>query len=603
MQYDSPMDGGDDVWEPRTSWVLPSLHRNSRRVMSDVGRAARYASGGMFRPQMAGNVQRRTSWNEGFGRRTRSMPGGMEAPSSSSVESSTNSSEEAFSLLRMNRDEKKTLLCLAVVDLFSYLCMSIMAPFFPAKVEAVGASQTVSGGVFAVYALTVFISSPIFAKLVPVVGAKFTFVAGIFVAGSCNILFGLLEDVNDPFTFTILAFIIRIVEGAGAGAFCTASFTILAYEFSESGGVAVVFGTLEAFVGLGMTIGPALGGALFTLGGFKLPFFVVGSMMLLTVPLNIWLLPTQRHVVTKPKKGSQSKFFKNPSVYVVCFTILVIASVWGFLDPTLQPHLLQFNLSSAMVGLLFLLLSATYAISSPIWGWLAEKAEDTDILMVVGLIISGGALLCLGPSPFLQLPEVLWLNIVSLAVLGSSISLALIPTFESLLSTAEQAGMADNIGTYALVSGVWGSAYSLGEVVGPALGGFLDELYGFPICSTVMSAICLVTAVLFGVYLIVDRFMDQLEKRRNAAAHLARKAAIASWRVETYRTRDGMARNLMYPASSQQRAYDETASLTGSLQGYGYGTDSRAAVIDASVYVNIPTEREEEDIPSIAVSV
>ena len=63
--------------------------------------------------------------------------------------------------------------------------------------------------------------------------------------------------------------------------------------------------------------------------------------------------------------------------------------------------LLQFKLSSAMIGLLFLLLAATYAISSPFWGWLAEKAEDTDVLMVVGLIISGGALLFLGPAPFI----------------------------------------------------------------------------------------------------------------------------------------------------------------------------------------------------------
>ena len=55
-----------------------------------------------------------------------------------------------------------------------------------------------------------------------------------------------------------------------------------------------------------------------------------------------------------------------------------------------------------MVGLVFLLVSATYAIFSPIWGIITEKLDNTDGLMIVGLVVSGGALLFLGPSPLLS---------------------------------------------------------------------------------------------------------------------------------------------------------------------------------------------------------
>lgn len=61
----------------------------------------------------------------------------------------------------------------------------------------------------------------------------------------------------------------------------------------------------------------------------------------------------------------------------------------------------QFNLSAKQLGLFFLLLSAVYAVSSPFWGWLADKLVRTWIMMVVGLLISGGGLVLLGPSPFL----------------------------------------------------------------------------------------------------------------------------------------------------------------------------------------------------------
>ncbi|XP_055339796.1 MFS-type transporter SLC18B1-like [Paramacrobiotus metropolitanus] len=582
-----------DVWSPKTSWILPSLHRSSRRLLSDVGRAARYASGSL---RGGAEDPRR------FLQRSASLDGLHSAAwrrlsAEDHIEPITESQEaelEAkFSFLAMSRNEKLTLLCLAVVDMFSYLCMSIMSPFFPIKVAAVGASQTISGAVFAVYALTVFLASPVFAKLIPVLGAKFTFIAGVFLASGCNFLFGFLEYVDDPFTFTVLAFAIRIVEGVGAAGFCTASFSILAYEFS--GNVAVVFGTLESFVGIGMTAGPALGGFLYSCGGFKLPFFIVGSIMFLTVPLNMWLLPTQEHVVCKPKKGSRMKFFKNPSVYVVCLTILIMSSVWGFLDPTLEPHLEQFNLSSAMVGLVFLLISASYAIFSPLWGWIAEKVENTDVMMVLGLIIAGVTLLFLGPSRFLQfLENYLWVNLVCLSVLGAAISMALIPTFETLLCIAEESGMEENMGTYAVVSGVWGSAYSLGEVVGPALGGYLDDLYGFEMCSTVMASCCLGVAVLYVGYKLGDWVFRVIERKRlRAETH---RSALASWRVPRHGHATACGRNNFHYRPFVEE--DGGVAPTPELPPSKFEEDENGEEFVRVIPVDL-----EHDIPSIAVSV
>lgn len=58
-----------------------------------------------------------------------------------------------------------------------------------------------------------------------------------------------------------------------------------------------------------------------------------------------------------------------------------------------------------MVGLVFLMISGTYAIFSPFWGWVAEKIDNTDLMMVIGGGVSGVALLFLGPSPFIHLPR------------------------------------------------------------------------------------------------------------------------------------------------------------------------------------------------------
>ena len=51
-------------------------------------------------------------------------------------------------------------------------------------------------------------------------------------------------------------------------------------------------GFYEISTGLGMIIGPLLGGWLYSIGGFALPFYVVGGMMLFGAVLNLFLVPT-----------------------------------------------------------------------------------------------------------------------------------------------------------------------------------------------------------------------------------------------------------------------------------------------------------------------
>ncbi|CAG7827380.1 unnamed protein product, partial [Allacma fusca] len=65
-----------------------------------------------------------------------------------------------------------------------------------------------------------------------------------------------------------------------------------------------------------------------------------------------------------------------------------------------------------------------------------------------------------------------------------------------------EGGYSDDLSTYGVIAGIWSSMYSLGEVIGPSLGGFLLENYGFPVCSTVMAAMCAVTSVVVLLYFL-----------------------------------------------------------------------------------------------------
>jgi MFS family permease len=95
----------------------------------------------------------------------------------------------------------------------------------------------------------------------PRIGSKFMFVSGTFVSGVCCVIFGFLDRIEGKNAFVALCFVVRCMEAVGAAAFATAGFTLVAELFPDN--IGGVMGTLETFVGLGLSIGPAIGGALY----------------------------------------------------------------------------------------------------------------------------------------------------------------------------------------------------------------------------------------------------------------------------------------------------------------------------------------------------
>ncbi|CAH0557000.1 unnamed protein product [Brassicogethes aeneus] len=408
--------------------------------------------------------------------------------------------------------QKIALVMLAGADFMCFCSMSIMAPFYPQEAANKGMTESMAGFVFGYYALVVFLTSPIFGKILPKIGVKFLFIGGLITSGICSITFGTLHSIDDYNTFVTCSFIIRGLEALGASAYSTAGYVIIINIFPDHAGA--VRGLLETFVGLGMSAGPAIGGLLFAIGGFSLPFYVVGLIIVLLAPLNMWLLPESDKCSLDVKTGSLLNLLKLPSVIFTCIMMMIISMTWGFLDPTLEPHLRKFSLSPGKIGLIFLLLSAAYGISSPGWGWLTDRVENYQWLMPIGLFGNSIVLLLLGPSPLLSfLEDSILLNVICLPLLGIFVAMSLMPTYQFVLDSAIKGGFTENIGTHSVIAGLWSSIYSLGEVVGPILGGAILENWNFPVTSSTFSLLNFVTAIIGSIYFL--RLLKEDKKLKN----------------------------------------------------------------------------------------
>ncbi|XP_063958991.1 MFS-type transporter SLC18B1-like isoform X2 [Lytechinus pictus] len=400
-------------------------------------------------------------------------------------------------------NQKLTFAGIASMYLTSMMSFSVLAPFFPNEAEKKGVTPAETGLVFGIFALVSFISSPFWGKYLPVIGAKFMYLSGCFVAAGCNLLFGFLVDIESKTTFLAYCFAIRVVESLGSAATITAGMAIVANVFPDN--IAQMSGMLELFSGLGFACGPPLGSLFYGIGGYKLPFIVLGCTAMVISIIDIFILPSLKSDNKKEESGSVLAVLKIPAVSIVLAACMWGSACLGFSDPTLSIHLTSppLNVHPSMVGVLFLLIGGTYGLFAPFWGYIADKKRVTRFMMVIGFYITGISFMLIGPSPLFNVEGKLWIIILSLALLGFSIGIGLMPAFLDLLISAKWYGLPDNLSTQAILSGLFNGAFSLGTFVGPTVGGALVNQMGFDWSSTIFAGGCFVVVIvlsLFGVW-------------------------------------------------------------------------------------------------------
>ncbi|NWY63098.1 S18B1 protein, partial [Chionis minor] len=402
---------------------------------------------------------------------------------------------------RLTREQLFTLAATASINFSSMICYSILGPFFPSEAEKKGASNTVVGLIFGCFALVNFLTSLILGNYLTHIGAKFMFVSGMFVSGCVTILFGMLDKVPSGPVFIALCFLVRAMDAVGFAAAMTASFSILAKAFPNN--IATVLGSLEIFTGLGLVLGPPIGGFLYQSFGYEVPFIALGCIVLILVPVNMYLLPKYDSI---PSKESFWKLIFLPKVVLLCLAIFSLSACLGFLDPTMSLFILKkFKLPAGYVGLVFLGLALSYSLSSPLLGLLSDKLP----YLRKWLLVSGGLLtaLCffmLGPAPVLHVESQLWLFVLVLVLIGFSLGMSAIPVFPEMLHCAYENGFEEGLSLLGLVSGLFSAMWSLGSFAGPTLGGFLNEKLGFEWASAIQGGWALLSGLATGIFYIIE---------------------------------------------------------------------------------------------------
>ena len=170
----------------------------------------------------------------------------------------------------------------------------------------------------------------------------------------------------------------------------------------------------------------------------------------------------------------------------------------GYLESLLELHLeTMFAVSVTTVGLCFLTMSVAYTLVTILSGYCADKLIHPGTLTIIGLLLLLTSFILLGPAPFLPLPPSFSLTILGLLLQGAGAGAVIVSSYSSALrATLMIPGFSASVSTYSIVSGLWTSAFALGNFAGPSVAGVIYE--------QVMSCLLSIHAHI----LIIDTILD-----------------------------------------------------------------------------------------------
>jgi len=349
-----------------------------------------------------------------------------------------------------------SLFLVSVIDILGF---GILIPLVPYMAHRFGASPTVITAIFGSYSLCQFLAAPLWGRLSDRYGRRPILISSL--AGACASY--LVLGVADSLAWL---FVSRIIGGVMAGNIAAAF--AYASDVSPPEKRAASLGMVGAAIGIGFTLGPAIGGVLagndLEHASFLLPALVSASLSVCAIGLVALWLPEsntrERRRQWRPGGASPLRLLQQrPALRAIATAALLVTSSQAILESIFAIWALnRFGFGPRTVGLLMFCLAC-----------LAVLMQGGGVRVLVPrlgearLAISGVLAYALGLAAVALAP--------SLAITGLGLALCGIGVGSfnpSASSLASQQADTNDRGT---VMGTYQSSGSLARVIGPFVSG------------------------------------------------------------------------------------------------------------------------------------
>lgn len=368
-----------------------------------------------------------------------------------------------------------------LVDMIGF---GIVLPLLPYYAEQFGASPLDVTLIIASFSAMQFVAVPIWGRVSDRLGRRPFIIAGLFASALSYLIFGLATSLA-------MLFVSRIAAGAAGGTISVAQ----AYVADTTGPEdrARGMGMLGAASGLGVLIGPAIGGWFSGLG-YAVPGFIAAGLCVVNGVAALFFLPESPRDPAKAedrRAAAQAASLRRWASTLVSFPLGLLLAVYflAIMSFTAMTSVLALfaerahGMTAVDMGIVFSTAGATtVVVRGLIVGWLAHRFGERRIVQAGTLVLSL-SLLAIPAAP----SELAMFFMVPFWALATGL------TFPSLASLVSQATDVDSQGAMLGGQQVVGG---IGRVAGPVWAGALFEGIGISVPFYLGSALVAVAVVL-----------------------------------------------------------------------------------------------------------
>lgn len=362
--------------------------------------------------------------------------------------------------------------------------MTMVIPFLSLYIDSMGNFsdayvQTWSGIIFAVTFVSAFIFSPIWGKIGDRYGRKNILIMSALGIGLSVLLMGFATTVWQLF---LLRFLMGVVTG-----FIPMSQALIAVQTPEES-AGKILGTLQTGSITGSLMGPMLGGALADSYGFSATFKWVSITIFLSAILVFFIKEVQYKISKDERDYKQyttrqviKHITGKPILLIILLLSLLIQVAHFSIQPILSLFVEEIHGSANIAffaGMAFSAAGLGNLLFSRRLGKLGDRIGYVKVLIVL-LFVAG---IVYFPGAFVTN---IWQLIILRFLLGVTIG-GLVPLRVAYIRHAAPLSMQGEVLGYNT------SLRFLGNIIGPALGGFIAASFGFNAVFYVTSALLVI---------------------------------------------------------------------------------------------------------------
>src|SRR3954447_19865368 len=396
-------------------------------------------------------------------------------------------------------DWQQTLWAMVGIQFVMTMAFSMLTPIMPLFLPVLGVESASAIAVWAgilngVTSLVAAFASPLWGTVADRHGRKLMLLRSSLAIGLFTALMGAADNVWQFFAF-------RALMGVFAG-FSSAAIALVASQVPEDR-LGYSLGWLSTGQLVGSLVGPIIGGILADMtGSYRIPFYVTSATIFLAMGLA-WF--TVREEFSRPalgsaRRGTFSSLFAlvtTPALLALFFVLLMAQFGVRTVQPIVTLYVKEMvgnlpNLAT-LAGIAFSITGLANVISAPFLGNRSDRIGYRRVLLI-----------CLAGGTLTTLPQALtdnyWLFTAERFAVGLFIG-GLLPAANALVgrlvSRAERGA----------VYGMTSSAMSLGNSMGPLLGGFIAAGFGLRWVFLMTGAVMALNLV--WVYYRVPEFQER----------------------------------------------------------------------------------------------